>query len=391
MQDVQVPAPLIVTEAVQALRGRAVETEHLGRLPDENIRLLREIGMPPLMMPNRWGGAERPLHEALRTVASLAHGCMSSAWVAALLAEHPWVLAHFPIDAQGDVWERGPDVVVCMSNNFSAEASSVPGGYRVGGQWRFVSGCDHADWFLLQASLAGATGEAPKRPLYLIPRADINIDQDSWQVAGLRGTGSKTLSVKDALVPSRRVLDWAGAVAGEWPGVEADSAPLFKQPFRDTLGGCLSAVAVGGAEAALELFRERITGRTLKPTGQSQASDPSAQMDISEASAAVETAWLLLERNCAVLREAGEQARQLTRIESAELKMLQAHAVRSAVSAIDRLFAASGGGALMDSNPLQRIWRDAHAVHAHASQNWATYARNYGSIAAGQEPVIPLG
>jgi len=60
--------------------------------------------------------------------------------------------------------------------------------------------------------------------------------------------------------------------------------------------------------------------------------------------------------------------------------------VRECVAAIDRLFAASGGGALQDGHPLQRIWRDVHAVQAHAGLTWSNHARNYGSLAVGLPP-----
>jgi len=66
----------------------------------------------------------------------------------------------------------------------------------------------------------------------------------------------------------------------------------------------------------------------------------------------------------------------------------KAHVVALCAEAIDRLFASSGGGALQDANPLQRLWRDVHAVQAHASLNWSSQAQNYGSIAVGLGPTL---
>ena len=78
------------------------------------------------------------------------------------------------------------------------------------------------------------------------------------------------------------------------------------------------------------------------------------------------------------------QPRQLDLAEHARTRLQLAHVVRLAVSAVDRLFANSGGGALQETQPIQRLWRDVHAVQSHVAFNWGNHARNYGSIVAGQ-------
>ena len=99
-----------------------------------------------------------------------------------------------------------------------------------------------------------------------------------------------------------------------------------------------------------------------------------------------ESARLLLLSTCQFVHEAGRQSRQLDLTEHARVRVQQAHVVRLAVEAVDRLFTDSGGGALREANPLQRIWRDVHAVHSHVAFNWAAHARNYGSIVVGMGP-----
>jgi len=347
-------------------------------LPDENIQLLLDIGVPRMFVPQRWGGLEWQLRDVLDMVITLGHGCMSTAWVAAVQAEHPWVLAHFDEAAQADVWRDGPDVFICLSHNASAEAKRLPGGYMLGGKWRFVSGCDHAAWFLF----AGAVDEPRGRRMFLIPRSDVAIDQQSWNVSGLRGTGSKTVSIRGAFVPEHHALNLDRPYISHSPNVP----PLYRQPLPATLGQCLSAVALGGADAAYELFREAITSRMMHLQGQFQAADPAAQLDLAEAAARIDSARLLLHHMCAIGRETGERCLELSALEIARMRIDKNFAVRLCAEAIDRLFAASGGGALQDSNPLQRIWRNVHAVQAHAGITWANHARNFGSQAVGLPP-----
>ncbi len=366
-------------DAAQAFGAVARDTERDGRLPSETIQAFRDLRIPTMLMPERWGGQQRDLQDVLDMAISLAQGCMSSAWCAAIFAEHPWVLAHFDQRAQAEVWSDGPEQIICMAIAGTARIREKPAGYEVEGQWRFVSGCDHASWYLFVGGWAPEDGDAPKRRLFAVPRQDVVIDHATWDVAGLRGTGSKVVNVPGAFVPAYRVLDLAGSA----PGITSDLPPLFHQPIPATLGHALAAVAVGGAEAAWSLFHDNVRKRIIVPLGTVQSADPSAQLDVADARARIDSARLLL-RHCANLaREAGRAKAELPMDELAKIRMYKGHIVRECVAAVDHLFAASGGGALQQDNPLQRIWRDVHAVQAHAGLTWSNGARNYGSLALG--------
>jgi alkylation response protein AidB-like acyl-CoA dehydrogenase len=364
----------------EVVGARALDTEQLGRLSDETVALLLDMGVTRIVMPRQWHGLELGFEAVVDVVTALARECMSSAWCAALYAEHPWILAHFDEQAQADVWSRGPDVPLSMSVAAYGQAARVATGFELTGTWPFVSGCDHAGWFLFASEWPAEDSSSTHRGLCLVPRSDVHIDQSSWHVAGLRGTGSKTVTVDGVVVPGHRVRD-AEALTGA-----RAASPLYCQPFGGTLGLVLAAVAVGGAEGALEQFRERITQRVLRHQGRVQALDPAAQMDLADAAMQIKSARLLLEDACAIVRVAGERSAELSALELAELRVRKAHIVRLSTQAIDRLFGSSGGGALQETNPLQRFWRDVHAIQAHAGLNWSSHAQNYGSIAVGLGP-----
>jgi alkylation response protein AidB-like acyl-CoA dehydrogenase len=364
---------------------RALETEQLGRLPDESVAQLLELGIARILVPRHWSGLELNFLEVIDVLKVIARTCMSTAWCAALYAEHPWILAHFDDRAQSDVWSNGPDVTVCMSVAALGTAAQASDGFELSGTWPFVSGCDHAQWFLLSAEWDDDGSR--RMGLSLVPRCDVVIDHASWHVAGLRGTGSKTLSVRRALVPAYRMRDSQALVAA--PLFHGRSTPpLFCQPFGGSLGLVLAAVAVGGADGALDYFRERALQRVLRYQNRVQAADPAAQLDIAEATLRVTSARLLLEDACEIVRAAGERSEQLSVATLAELRARKAFVVRLCTEAIDRLFAASGGDALQETNPLQRFWRDVHAIQAHAAMNWSAHGQNYGGIAVGLEPTI---
>ncbi len=373
------------TALADQFAGRALETERLGRLPEETVDQLLELGIARVLVPRAWGGLELGFADVIGLLTRLARRCMSTAWCAALYAEHPWILARFDERAQTDVWADGPDVVVCMSVAALGSARRAADGFELEGTWPFVSGCDHAAWFLLAATWEDEAGQ--RMGLCLVPRVAVEIDQASWHVAGLRGTGSKTLSVHAALVPSYRMRDSEALVAAPVFHGRA-TPPLYCQPFGGSLGLVLASVALGGAEGALDYFRERALQRVLRYQNRVQATDPAAHLDLAESALRITSARLLLEDACETVRAAGERSEQLSVATLAELRARKAFVVRLCTEAVDRLFASSGGGALQETNPLQRQWRDIHAIQAHAAMNWSAQGQNYGGISVGLEPTL---
>jgi 3-hydroxy-9,10-secoandrosta-1,3,5(10)-triene-9,17-dione monooxygenase len=64
-----------------------------------------------------------------------------------------------------------------------------------------------------------------------------------------------------------------------------------------------------------------------------------------------------------------------------------AKATDRSVHAVDRLFEASGGRAVYLNNPIQRAWRDVHAIRAHAGNNLEKAAAVFGRSEFGLPPV----
>jgi 3-hydroxy-9,10-secoandrosta-1,3,5(10)-triene-9,17-dione monooxygenase len=58
--------------------------------------------------------------------------------------------------------------------------------------------------------------------------------------------------------------------------------------------------------------------------------------------------------------------------------------------AVDLLFAATGGGAIYQRNPIQRAFRDVHAANAHYHLNWDVNGAISGRVALGLPPDAPL-
>lgn len=127
----------------------------------------------------------------------IAAACGSIGWVASVVGIHPWHIARFHPQAQSDVWAVNPDSLASASYAPTGNACRMPGGFRLSGRWGFSSGVDHCDWVVLGARVPDGEADerGPEFRSFLVPRGDFVVDQESWHVTGLAGTGRKDLMV----------------------------------------------------------------------------------------------------------------------------------------------------------------------------------------------------
>ena len=265
-----------VAQIAPQIKARAHTTEKAGRVPEENITALRNIGYFDIVKPAMFGGYEHDFDVLVELNIELAKSCASTAWVGGLLAAHQWLIAGFSEAAQCDVWANNPDAVACGSYAPAAKAIEVDGGYRLTGRWSFASGCDNAQWSLCAALLPSKTESGQFAPAFLlVPASDYVID-DTWNVVGLSGTGSKTLVLNDVFVPAHRLLSFADTTSGTTPGAALYAAnPTFSIPMLSNIPSCLASAAVGAAAGALEDYlavtsqadHPRRGGRPQQPHG----------------------------------------------------------------------------------------------------------------------------
>src|SRR5260221_11926341 len=85
----------------------------------------------------------------------------------------------------------------------AGQVTRVEGGYRISGNWPFVSGIDHSTWAMLAGMMPEpATGPFDFGPhLFLLPNSDFAIEV-TWFVAGLESSGSQNVLVQEAFVAS---------------------------------------------------------------------------------------------------------------------------------------------------------------------------------------------
>src|SRR5438067_2401767 len=294
---------------IPRLAKRASAITAARNLPPETIAEYREAGILRILQPRRFGGLQGRFSLFSRIVEELTFGCASSAWVYAVLAEHQWIIAQYPEQAQIDVWGDDPLAVASSSLAPRAPATPVKGGWRLSGRYSFSSGCDYAQWAILGAFL-GEAGDPRHIAYLLVPLAEIEI-VDDWQVLGLAGTGSKSLMVRDVFVPEHRCVMVSDLFAGTPPGalVHPDY-PVVRAPRGFLVSYSLPPVAISLGRRAIDIVCRDLSTRLSRGVTRMAESEV-VQMTIGEAAAAIDAATLSMHNGRDASTEAVSSGRRI--------------------------------------------------------------------------------
>lgn len=362
---------------VPVLRERALSAERERRQPLETIEQIMTAGLARLLTPKRWGGYELGFDTFVDSVIEASKADASAGWCYGFLNIHAWFLAHYPEQAQRDVWGETPDVAMADSFVPAGKVTRVENGYRISGNWPFVSGIDHCEWSMLSGLLPAVDGFLPH--VFLIPRRDYEI-QDTWFVAGLKASGSKNVVVNDAFVPDHRVVNLVALGEGQAPGAALYTHPMYRHPLMALFETALTAPIIGATMGAYELWCEAIRTKTTTITRVPLSAFTHQQIRIAETSAEITSARLLMQQ----ILDVGRSEGPITMDQRMQNHRNFGYIGQICLRAIERIYTTSGGSANYESNPIQRYWRDIHAMASHAAIYFDTAAETFGLHELGQ-------
>ena len=376
------------------IRARAEETEKNRGLAPEIVEKIRKAEFLRICRPKEFGGFEYDAEVALTIALTISAACASTGWTINGAVSNGISMAHWPIEAQREVWGNDADPFTFACFAPTGTAVPVPGGYRLSGRWSFASGCDISSWGKLGAFIKPAGAEPPPNGAYdgaffLLPIEDCEII-DNWYVCGLAGTGSKDIAVNDLFIPEHRVLKFSETRAGTTAGARHHGNPIYKIPLLTLGASMLASTAIGAAKGALEAYLDMTSGRTTRGAlaggGLRMKEFATVQLRVADAAASVDAAEMILLtgiRNALAKLRRGEEITVADRI---RVRRDQAYATRLALQAVEALNASTGGYGLHLENPVQRAWRDVNAVARHVSLNWDAVGTMYGQHVFGLEP-----
>jgi 3-hydroxy-9,10-secoandrosta-1,3,5(10)-triene-9,17-dione monooxygenase len=375
-------------ELIPVLRERAAEAEALRRLPDATNRAFHDAGLYRLYQPRRYGGYEADYQLQIDVAAELGRGCGSSAWVQSILASHSWVHGMLGQDAQDEVWGKTPEAIIASAfPTRGASATPVEGGFVVDGRWSFTSGVDHCEWSHLNL-LVPRPGQPPQHYFAAVPARDYIIIDD-WHVAGMRGTGSKSIELAKIFVPAHRALDTHRCVGGPTAGSALSPGPLFRMPLFALFAHGIVGPAVGMALGALDGVLAPLRAARKSQAGLTVGGLPTVQLRLAEASAEIDAAR-------ALLQAASDEATALAAadiVPSLEQRVRWrrngAYAGSLCLRAVERLYPLAGANGLAEASPFQRTFRDIHGACAHIALTWDVQGANYGGVLLGAASTDP--
>jgi 3-hydroxy-9,10-secoandrosta-1,3,5(10)-triene-9,17-dione monooxygenase len=375
-----------VRALLPAVKDRVQRAEQLRRLPEETFAEFQEAGLFRAIQPKRWQGFELDPVTFYQAIIETSTVCASTGWILGVIGVHNWHLALFPPQAQEDVWGEDTSVQVSTSLAPTGAVERVSGGFRLSGRWSFSSGCDYCGWAALggiaPTTEIGTPGDAR---VFLVPRRDYAID-DNWHVVGLCGTGSKDIVVEDAFVPEYRTHSYLDAFHLRNPGTALNDGPLYRIPFGAMFPNSIASPAIGGAIGALRLFREQAQARMNLRDGTRVSEDPAMQLRLAESAAEIDSAYDRIRGNFREMYDLACAGEEVPLARRARYRWDFANAVEWSLRAVSRLMAASGGRGIFLDNPIQRAWRDVHAIHAHAGNNPDRAAAVFGRSEFGLPP-----
>jgi len=209
-------------------------------------------------------------------------------------------------------------------------------------------------------------------------------------VLGMRSTGSMTVVAKDVFVPEYRALcayDLRGGVP--FPGAKGNPQPVYRVPFSAMAAHGIGGVAVGNAQAALDLTIESVVKRSTNYQGLKMRDIQTIQVRIGAAGARIDAARQLLRQNCIEAMEIARSGGAADAPTKLRFKRDLAYAAQIANEAVDILHAMAGANGIYDSYPIQRIFRDAHALGGHFSFSTDAQFSSWGLAALGGENANP--
>ena len=340
---------------VSAVAARhAVQADSNRRLSGEVVAALLGAGYARHFAPARHGGTEGSFAELIRALIAVAGGCTSAAWCGMIFATSGRMAGYLPERGQQEIWGEGPDVPIAAAFVPSGRVERDPAGWRLTGEWRFLSGVDFSEWALLCGS-ATVDGHEQRR-FFAVPRREYEV-KDSWFTVGMRGTGSNSVVLDDAVVPEHRSFAESALLSGR---CEGSTARCHTVPLLAVAGPLFAAPAVGAVRGALRTWSESIAGNA--DNGRPAWRNPAAQEVLTRSATEVDVAELLLERAGAVA-----DADAAVREHAARSARDAAIVAETAVSTMDRLFRAGGSRAQAERSPLQRLWRDVASATSHAA------------------------
>ncbi|SDH57101.1 3-hydroxy-9,10-secoandrosta-1,3,5(10)-triene-9,17-dione monooxygenase [Pseudomonas flavescens] len=360
----------VIAELSPKWQARSLQADENSQLPLETFLELRDAKLFGLCAPKRFGGHSLPWNEFVQLTTTIAASCPATAWLVGLVGSHAAIIARMSEECQTEVFRDGTQQLFAtaslqqQSTVFKCESSFV-----VSGKWSISSGIDFAKWVVLYVRHE-VFGSVPH--LVVLPTSQVSIIDD-WNVFGLRATGSKSVLVSDAVIPSYRVINQDACFNLNPPGAVSNTdAPYFGRSYIPYLSsvilGPLLGTAKGGMAAALDVLIP-----SYARIGDDRAgAKPLLELAVAESAVELRIAEMLV-ANCSALLTSfvsAEEDRAFFENKWNAIRQDKAYVVKLCNKAMDRLADELGTRGVFSTGRFQLLWRDLKVMSKHMDVRW---------------------
>ncbi len=360
--------PLVQAAAAMRplLRTHQAEIEREQRIPKSLVEQLRAAGFYRMVIPRALGGEQVDPLTFLRVVEVLAEGSGSVGWNICNNSIGQLVTLGLPDAGVREIHGDGACIIAGTAVQGGGQAVPVDGGYRVNGHWTFGTGCQESAWMVGSFQILDA-GQPRCRPdggpLFwrgVFPRGEAEVVPGSWDVTGLRGTGSFDWTVRDVFLPERRTMPHVGAPLDNqwtrWPGV------TYALPSQCWVGPHHSAVITGIARAGIEALIALAVEKTPRGRSGMLCDNPQVQDAVGRADAILDAGRAHRGATIAELWSTLAAGRETTLAQRARCRLAASYAADSARQAMDLVYRLGGSTSFKRDSRLAECWRDLHVV-----------------------------
>ena len=376
-----------VDSVAPVITASANESEALGTLAPAALDALSSSGLLYLKLPAELGGAEADPITQLEVIERVTYLDTSAGWGVMIGATSiGWPGAYLPDEGIGVVFKDGRIPTCAGVGGVTGAAQRVDGGFLLTGRFQFASGIRHSEWLIAGAKIPRGEDEAPEERMFVFPLDAATVHEDSWDVAGLKGTGSCDFSADNLFVPEYMTFDRGILARGE----PERGGPIFRLGMPAFTANEHAAFSLGAGRRALDLVIELARSKKRGPSATTIADRPVFQRFVGESDLRLRSSR---SRMIECLEEAWQSVCEGVLPEprlQMEVRASSVFATEIAVEVATQAFRYAGGGALQSSNLLQRYWRDVTAGAQHGAVNDEAYEGHGRFVLGMQAPAQPV-
>jgi len=350
-----------IEDAAAILQADGLCGDRQANLTERTVRAMKESGGFRLLLAKDLGGDEAHPNDFIEWVIATGAHQPSAGWVAGVVGVHPWEISFMDRRLQEEVYGDDPDTLTASPYAPFGRAKPVDGGFLLSGEWPYSTGTDFCRWVILGGMVTGADGEvAPGRPdvrHFMLPRGDYEIVDDSWNVMGLKGTGSKNVRMKDVFVPDYRVSEGWKVTEGIYAEERRPRSPLYGMMFGVMFPAAIAAGTLGIAEGTLRAQRAYMENR-VSVSGSVAKTDPTYLSALAVAESDLAASTCHLKSMIAALYDQVAAGRRITPEQRLAFRRDQVRATDRVFDSIAPLARLAGSAGVQEANELERWWRD---------------------------------